>query len=76
MTPMGYEHLLIFGGAAVVAWFLVIYFWPLMLLYMYKRDVLVKEEATVPSRSIRSIRCPKRFLQIPSTHPTPLPQNF
>ena len=39
---MGYEHLLIFGGVAVAAWFLVIYFWPLMLLYMYKRSILVK----------------------------------
>lgn len=42
MTHMGYEHLLIFGSVMVVAWFLVIYFWPLMLLYMYKRSVLAK----------------------------------
>jgi len=36
------EHLLIFGGVAVAAWFLFIYNWPLMLLYMYKRSVLAK----------------------------------
>jgi hypothetical protein len=39
---MGYEHLLIFGSVMVVAWFLVIYFWPRMLLYVYKRAILVK----------------------------------
>jgi hypothetical protein len=39
---MGYEHLLIFGGVAVIAWFLFIYFWPVMILYMYKRSVLAK----------------------------------
>jgi hypothetical protein len=39
---MGYEHLLIFGGVCVAAWFLVLYFWPLILLYVYKRAILVK----------------------------------
>ena len=39
---MGYEHLLIFGGVCVAAWFLVIYFWPRMLLYVFKRAILVK----------------------------------
>ena len=42
MTPIGYEHLLIFGSVMVAAWFLVIYFWPRMLLYVYKRAILVK----------------------------------
>jgi hypothetical protein len=42
MMHMQYENLFIFGGVAVVAWFLFIYFWPLMLLYMYKRSVLAK----------------------------------
>jgi hypothetical protein len=40
--PMEYEHLLIFGGVAVAAWFLFIYFWPRMLLYAFKRAILVK----------------------------------
>ena len=39
---MEYEHLLIFGGVCVATWFLVIYFWPRMLLYVYKRAILVK----------------------------------
>ena len=42
MMNMGYEHLLIFGGVCVVAWFLVIYFWPRMLLSVFKRAILVK----------------------------------
>ncbi len=36
------EHLLIFGGVCAATWFLSIYFWPLMLLYVYKRAILVK----------------------------------
>lgn len=39
---MEYEHLLIFGGVCAVTWFLVLYFWPRMLLYVYKRALLVK----------------------------------
>jgi hypothetical protein len=38
---MKYEHLLIFGGVCVAVWFLFIYFWPRMLLYVYKRAILV-----------------------------------
>jgi len=36
------EHLLIFGSVMVVAWFLFTYFWPRMILYVYKRAILVK----------------------------------
>src|SRR5256714_7093011 len=42
MMYMNYEHLLIFGGVCVVTWFVFIYFWPRMLLYVYKRAILVK----------------------------------
>jgi hypothetical protein len=42
MTPIGYVHLLIFGSVMLAACFLIIYFYPLMLLYVYKRAVLVK----------------------------------
>jgi len=35
------EHLLIFGAVMVVAWTLVTYFWPGMLLYVYRRAILV-----------------------------------
>ena len=36
------EHLLIFGAVCITTWFLVIYFWPRMMLYVYKRALLVK----------------------------------
>ena len=36
------EHLLVLGLAMVVGWFLYIYFWPRILLYVYKRALLVK----------------------------------
>jgi len=48
------EHLLIFGGVCVVVWFLAIYFWPRMLLSVYKRAILVKGfgEGPVPINTI------------------------
>ena len=36
------EHLFIFGSVMVVAWFLFIYNWPRLVLYLYKRAILVK----------------------------------
>ena len=39
---VGYENLLIFGGVCVAVWFLVIYFWPRLLLTVYKRAILVR----------------------------------
>jgi hypothetical protein len=42
MMYMKYEHLLIFGGVCVAAWFLFTYFWPRMLLSVFKRAILVK----------------------------------
>jgi hypothetical protein len=36
------EHVFIFGSLIVVAWLLVIYFWPRIVLYVYKRGLLVK----------------------------------
>src|SRR5437773_1253840 len=42
MMPIEYEHLLIFGAVMVAAWFIVIYFWPRMLLHVFKRAILVK----------------------------------
>jgi hypothetical protein len=40
MTHM--EHLLLFGLVMAAAWFLFTYFWPRMLLSVYKRAILVK----------------------------------
>jgi len=37
-----YEHLLIFGPIMVATWFLFIYFWPRLMLSVYKRAILVK----------------------------------
>jgi hypothetical protein len=42
MMYMKYEHLLIFGGVCIVTWFVFIYFWPRMLLSVYKRGLLVE----------------------------------
>ena len=39
---MGYEHLLVFGLVMVAAWSLFTYLWPRMMLYVYKRAILVK----------------------------------
>jgi hypothetical protein len=39
---MEHEHLLITGSLMVVGWFLFIYFWPRMMVYVYKRAILVK----------------------------------
>jgi hypothetical protein len=40
MTHMA--HLLLFGSVMTAAWFLFTYFWPRMLLSVYKRAILVK----------------------------------
>jgi hypothetical protein len=39
---MTLEHLLIFGAVMVVAWFFFTYYWPRMMLSVYKRAILVK----------------------------------
>ena len=36
------ENLIIFGAVCITTWFLFIYFWPPMMLYVYKRAILVK----------------------------------
>ena len=36
------EHVSIFGSLIVVTWLLVIYFWPRLILFVYKRGLLVK----------------------------------
>jgi hypothetical protein len=42
MMHMNSEYMLIFVAVAVVVWCLVIYFWPRLLLSVYKRALLVK----------------------------------
>src|SRR5207244_8767405 len=41
-SMMGYQHLLLFGSVMVAACFLVVYFWPRIILSVYKRAILVK----------------------------------
>jgi Protein of unknown function (DUF1254) len=47
---LGYEHLLLFGGVAVATWFLGVYYWPLLILRIYKRAILVKGFGEGPVR--------------------------
>jgi hypothetical protein len=42
MAQVRHQHLLIISSFMVVGWFLFIYFWPRMMLYVYKRAILVK----------------------------------
>jgi hypothetical protein len=48
MTHM--EHLLLFGSIMIASWLLFTYFWPRMLLYVFKRAILVKGfgEGSIP----------------------------
>src|SRR5579864_9516995 len=39
---MKLEDVLLFGAIVVVTWFIFIYFWPRMLLFVFKRALLVK----------------------------------
>ena len=39
---MAYQHLLLFGSVVVAACFLVVYFWPRIMLFVYKRAILVQ----------------------------------
>lgn len=42
MTHPEYGHFLVFASCMVVGWFLFIYFWPRIVLNLYKRAILVK----------------------------------
>jgi hypothetical protein len=53
MTHMRYENFLIFCSVVGAAWFLIIYFWPHILLNLYKRAVLSKEfEGPIPINTL------------------------
>lgn len=48
-----YENLLIFCSVAITAWFLIIYFYPRMLLSAYTRAILTKGfEAPIPINTL------------------------
>jgi hypothetical protein len=42
MMPIQTKHLLIFAAVMIPTWFVFIYFWPRLLLTVYKRAILVK----------------------------------
>lgn len=53
MTPPRYDNLLIFCSVAVAAWFLIIYFWPRIILNVYKRAILSKGfEGPIPINTL------------------------
>ena len=54
MTQM--EHLLLFGGVCVATWVLFIYFWPSLLLSVYKRGILVNGfgDGPIPVNTLRT----------------------
>jgi hypothetical protein len=56
MTRVQYEHLLLFGSSIVVGWFLFVYFWPRILLYVYKRAILGKGfgDGPIPINTLRT----------------------
>src|SRR5215813_12443664 len=53
-SNMAMEHLFIFGAVCITTWLLVIYFWPRMMLYVYKRALLVKGfgDGPVPTNTL------------------------
>ncbi len=65
MTDMQYyQHLLIIGAVAVVVWCLFIYFWPRLMLSVYKRAVLVKGfgDGPIPMNTLYT-QPPKTFAE-------------
>ncbi len=76
MMYMNYEHLLIFGSVMVAAWFLFIYFWPRMLLYVYKRAILVKGfgEGPIPVNTLYTE--PQKLFAEPLTSQTASSSNL
>jgi hypothetical protein len=53
---MAYQHLLVLGICAVVGWFLLVYFWPRIVLYVYKRAILGKGfgDGPIPINSLQT----------------------
>jgi hypothetical protein len=71
---MKYEHLLIFGLVMLAAWFLITYFWPGMLLSIYKRAILVKGfgEGPIPINTLYTE--PQAYFADPLSLPASAPK--
>jgi len=54
MAHTAYEHWLIFGPVMVAAWLLFTYLWPRMMLFVYKRAILVKggDDGPIPVNTL------------------------
>jgi len=70
MMYMNYEHMLIFGGVCVVSWFVFIYFWPRLLLSVFKRGILVKGFGDGPIPVNTLYTQPQAFFADPLHPPT------
>src|SRR6476661_8838498 len=70
------EHLLVFGSFMVAAWFLVIYFWPRMLLYLVYRRALAKGfgDGPIPVNTLYTE--PQRLFAEPLTSQTASSSNL
>ncbi len=68
------EHLLLFGSVMVAAWILFTYFWPSLLLSVYKRAILVKGfgEGPVPINTLYAE--PQAFFADPFSLPASAPK--
>ncbi len=53
-----YQHLLLFSAVCIVTWFVLIYFWPRLLLLVFKRALLVRGfgEGPVPVNTLYTER--------------------
>ncbi len=72
MTHMG--HLLLFGSVMVAAWFLFTYFWPSLLLSVFKRAILVRGfgDGPVPINTLYTE--PQAFFADPFSLPASAPK--
>jgi hypothetical protein len=66
---MTLEHLLIFGPVMIATWFLVTYFWPGMLLYVFKRAILARGVGNGPI-PINTLQAVPRELFADPLHPS------
>jgi hypothetical protein len=76
MMDMQYEHWLLFGAVMIAAWFLFTYFWPRMMLYVYKRAILVKGfgEGPIPINTLYTE--PQKLFAEPLTSQTTSSSNL
>ena len=70
------QHLLIFGAVMIAAWSLTLYFWPRLLLSVYKRGLLVKGVGDGPIPVNTLYTQPQRLFAEPLTAQTASSSNL